>query len=59
MRHQDDHAFVVDDFLDGRHGCTHTGVVGNVKVFVQRDVEIDADDNALVFKVYLIKMLCI
>ena len=54
VRHQHDHAFVVQDLVDGRQGGAHTGVVGDVEVVVQRDVEIDADNHAFVFEIDLI-----
>ena len=54
VRHQHNHAFVVQYLINSRQGGTHTGVVGDVEIVVQRDVEIDADNHALVLKIDLI-----
>lgn len=50
MTHENDLRSLVDQRLDGGHGLDDAAVVGD-SIPVQRYVEIDTDENALVFDI--------
>ena len=50
MRAEDDLGFVAESIFDGGEGLADAGVVGDDAVF-ERDVEVDADEDALVGQV--------
>ena len=56
MAHQDDAAAVAKYFLDGRNGGTHTGVVGDLELIVEGNVEIHPDQGFLPFEIILAEL---
>ena len=57
VRHDDQGAALLKDLLEGRDGPADTGVVRNLEVFVQRNVEIDAHDGFLAGEVVTVNVL--
>ena len=54
MREQDDAGALVGQFLDGRDDAFEAGVVRDAAT-LDRDIEIDADEDAFAFDVDVIK----
>ena len=54
MRHYDEAASVVKNFLKGRKRTADTGVVGNIAVFVQRHIEVHANDSLLAVEIVIV-----
>ena len=55
--HDDEGTAFCENLLEGGHGPADTGVVGNLKIFIERNVEIYADDCTLSGKIVLVNKL--
>ena len=51
VRHDDEGAAVVEDFLEGGEGTADAGVVGDVAVLVEGHVEVNANESFVAFEV--------
>ena len=54
MRHDDEAAAIFEDFLEGGQCTADTGVVGDVTVFVQGHIEVNAYDGFLAGKLVIV-----
>jgi hypothetical protein len=54
MGHQNGFATAGDDFADGGEAFADTEVIGDSTVFIQRDIEIHAYEDAFAFEGYVI-----
>ena len=55
--HDDDGAALLEDLLEGRHGPADAGVVGDVEVLVEGNVEVDSHDGLLAGEVITVDEL--
>ena len=55
--HDDQGTTFLEDLLEGRHGPADAGVVGDVEVLVQGDVEVDSHDGLLAGEVVAVDVL--
>ena len=51
--HEDGFAAAIDNGFDGRNRPANPAVVGDVQLFIQRHIKIDAHQHALSFDVHL------
>ena len=52
----DEPTAVTDDLLEGGEGSTDAGVVGDLEIIVQRDVEVDTHEDALTAEVVVLDL---
>lgn len=55
MAHQNDRSAIVQDLLNSRQGRADTRIIGNLKFFIEWNVEVDTYQGPLLLKVVLLK----
>ena len=54
MRHENNGTAVGQDFFDSWNGCCHSVVIGDAVFFIERNVEVDADEGFFVAEVVVV-----
>ena len=54
MAHNDKSTTVGEDFFESREGAADAGIVGYVAVFVQRHIEVNANDGFVTIEIEIV-----
>lgn len=55
MAGEDDPSAMAEQILNGRDSGTDSGVIGDVEIVIQRNVEIDSDEHPLSLQIILLE----